>query len=104
MLTRADLHDVGMDDDELRQRVRDGGLHGMLPAVYCSRGPTTSDKCLAVSMWRPDAAISHFTALWLHGIGEEPSTIEAHIRELPNDPTPDWGGAVASCALTMSAL
>src|SRR5579875_763261 len=88
--TRADLRGAGMDDDELRRRVRDGDLHEVLPGVYCSRAPTTSDKCLAVSVWRPDAVMSHFTALWLHGIGAEPSIIDAYVRELSNGPTPDW--------------
>jgi hypothetical protein len=88
--TRSELHAQGVQSVTLAHLVREGDLTRVLPGVYCDRTPTAIDKCMAVSLWRPDAVLSHFTALWLHGIGDEPEFVEAYVRELPVEPTPKW--------------
>lgn len=88
--TRAQLAQRGIRGAVLKQRLRKGALRRVLPDIYCSRAPTTIDKCRAVALWRPDAVLSHFTALWLHGLAEEPTVIEAYVRELPTEPVPSW--------------
>jgi hypothetical protein len=88
--TRRQLYARGLSAHSFAQRLRDGDLHRVLPGVYCTRVPTTADRCMAVSMWRSDAVLSHRTALWLHGIGPEPKVIEAYVRELPAEPVPNW--------------
>ena len=88
--TRAQLAQRGIRGAAPAQRLRGGALHCLLPDIYCSREPTTIDKCRAVALWRPDAVMSHFTALWLHGLGDEPSVIEAYVRELPAESVPAW--------------
>lgn len=87
--TRAELHslDHGGTFAHLRHA---GSLHWLLPGIYCTRMPTTTDKIAAVRLWRPDAVMSHFTALWLHGLGDEPPVIEAYVRVLPTERTPAW--------------
>lgn len=81
---------MGINGQLLAERLRDGDLHRVLPGVYSTRVPTTMDKCDAVSLWRSDAVLSHRTALWLYGVGDEPSIIEAYVRALPSEPLPDW--------------
>jgi hypothetical protein len=88
--TRAQLARRGIRGAALTQRLRKRALRRVLPDIYCSREPTTIDKCRAVALWRPDAVMSHFTALWLHGLGDEPTVIEAYVRELPIEPVPAW--------------
>ncbi len=70
--------------------LRAGEIQELLPDVFCVRSPTTMDRCAAVLLWRPDAVMSHRTALWLHGIGDEPTVVEAYVRELPTEATPSW--------------
>ena len=70
--------------------LRAGELDELLPDVFCVRTPTTMDRCSAVVLWCPDAVMSHRTALWLHGIGDEPTVVEAYVRELPMKATPAW--------------
>lgn len=86
--TRSELHTCGIDARALAEMLREGELHQVLPGVYCTRVPTTIDRCHAVSLWRPDAVMSHRTAAWLHV--EVPSVIEAYVRELPPEPPPAW--------------
>lgn len=88
--TRSELHTCGIDGSALAEMCREGELHPVLPGIYCTRVPTTIDRCHAVSLWRPDAVMSHGTAAWLHGLLEEPSVIEAYVRQLPAELTPVW--------------
>jgi hypothetical protein len=87
--TRAELYELDHGGTFARLR-RQGELHWLLPGIYCTRVPTTTHKIAAVRRWRPEAVMSHFTALWLHGLGPEPSVIEAYVRELPTERMPRW--------------
>ena len=88
--TRSELPARGIGASTFAGMRLAGELHRLLPGIYCTRVPTTMDRCHAVSLWRPGAVMSHGTAGWLHGLLEEPSVIEAYVRELPAEPTPAW--------------
>ena len=88
--TVAELETAGTHITMLGELCRRGDLYRVLPGIYCTRAPTTMDKCRAVVVWRSDAVLSHGTAAWLHGMLAEPSVIEAYVRELPAEPTPPW--------------
>jgi hypothetical protein len=90
VFTQTELHACGARTRELDMRCRTGELHELLPGVYCTRVPTTIDRCRAVTLWRPDAVLSHGTAAWLHGMLDEPAVIDAYVRELPAEPVPSW--------------
>ena len=90
VFTQTELHARGARTHELDMRCRTGELHELLPGVYCTRVPTTIDRCRAVTLWRPDAVLSHGTAAWLHGMLDEPEVIDAYVRELPVAPVPSW--------------
>jgi hypothetical protein len=90
VFTQTELHARGVRTRELDPKCRTGQLHELLPGVYCTRVPTTIDRCRAVTLWRPDAVLSHGTAAWLHGMLEEPAVIDAYVRELPDEPVPWW--------------
>jgi len=74
----------------LVDQVKRRKLFHVVGDVYCDRPPTTADRCCAVALWREDAVLSHFTALWAHGLGPEPSVIEAYVSSEPDDVVPSW--------------
>ena len=88
--TAEQLRRRGIHDERLRERLRRRKLFHLVGHVYCDRPPTTVDKCRAVGLWREDAVLSHFTALWLHGLGPEPEVIEAYVSSEPPHPVPSW--------------
>jgi very-short-patch-repair endonuclease len=65
VLTRSQLVALGIPDDAIYQRVRDGRLHRVHQGVYAVGRPalTTNGRFLAaVVSCGPDAALSHFAA------------------------------------------
>lgn len=77
---RDELLRNGIGRGALAHRVRTGRLHRVLPAVYCTRPPTSEDLCRAVVVWKPTAVLSHDTAAWLWGLLDvEPQVVHATV-------------------------
>ena len=77
---RDELLRNGIGKGALEHRVRTGGLHRVLPAVYCTRLPAYEDRCRAVVAWKPKAVLSHDTAAWLWGLlVPEPEVVHATV-------------------------
>ncbi|WP_211233210.1 DUF559 domain-containing protein [Solirubrobacter soli] len=73
VLTRAELHECGLDDDAIGVRVRNGRLHRRFTGVYVVGYEVLSlDACFlaAVKACGPDAVLSHFSAAVLHRLLE----------------------------------
>jgi hypothetical protein len=89
VLTRAELHECGLDDDAILVRVRNGRLHRRYSGVYAVGYEVLSlDACFlaAVKACGPDAVLSHYSAAVLHrllewdGRAPEVTTRTVHTR------------------------
>lgn len=77
--SRAQADEVGVSDQHLSRRTKQGLLKRMGPGVYRITGshPTYETRVmLAVLIAGPEAAASHRTAAYLHGLMDRPSQIE----------------------------
>lgn len=63
--TRVHLTDTGMSASAMSRRVKSGQLVRLLPGVFSDPEPTYFDLCVAVTLWRGDAVLSHISAGWL---------------------------------------
>lgn len=78
--TRAQLEASGVSRSGLARRLRSGTLVRVLPGVYSDPDPSYFDRCAAVSLWRPDAVLSHDSAAWLWDMVEkEPTTVHVTV-------------------------
>lgn len=89
-MTAQQLRQRGIHGRRLADQVRRRKVFRLLGDLYCDRQPTTADKCSAVALWREDAVLSHYTALWLHGLGPEPDVIDAYVSSAPDHAVPGW--------------
>ena len=81
----SDLLAAGMSATTIRRR-----FHRILPGVFCQEEPTWFDRCMAVTLWRPDALLSHRTAARLYGWIDEPTTVEALVDASTRLRPPGW--------------
>ncbi|MBY6705331.1 DUF559 domain-containing protein [Rhodococcus sp. BP-241] len=83
--TLAQLTGAGMSATTIRRR-----FHRVLPGVFCQEEPAWFDRCLAVTLWRPDALLSHTSAARLYGWIGEPSGVHALVGEFARPRAPEW--------------
>lgn len=89
--TRAQLLDSGMSGSSISRRVRSGHLVRLLPGVYSEPDPSYFDVCVAVTLWRPDAVLSHISAGWLWDFVEDPpSVVHATVPTAVHAKDTDW--------------
>lgn len=62
----------------------------VLPTVHMRGEPSTMDRCRAVSLWRPDAVLSHRSAAYLRGWTTEPTTLDATVPRSARLRPPPW--------------
>lgn len=78
--TRAQLEESGISRSGIARRARAGSLIRLLPKVYSDPEPSYYDRCVAMTLWRPDAVLSHISAAWLWDMVEkEPSVVHATV-------------------------
>ena len=88
--TRASLAAAGVPESTTRDRVRRGSWQRVLPGVVAARPLDGRGRCRAVTLWRPDAVLSHRTAAWLWGLHPEPDVVEATVPRRVSLRSPDW--------------
>ncbi|MBY6412792.1 DUF559 domain-containing protein [Rhodococcus sp. BP-252] len=89
--TRTHLLESGMSRSTIDRKVRSGALIRLLPSVYSDPEPSYFDLCVAVTLWRPDAVLSHVSAAWLWGMVEcEPPTVHATLPPSVRVGSADW--------------
>nr|WP_296774411.1 DUF559 domain-containing protein [Rhodococcus sp. (in: high G+C Gram-positive bacteria)] len=78
--TRVQLEESGILRSGIARRTTTGTLIRLLPGVYSDPDPSYFDRCVAVTLWRPDAVLSHVSAAWLWDmIDKEPTTVHATV-------------------------
>ncbi|MGB6050819.1 MAG: DUF559 domain-containing protein [Rhodococcus sp. (in: high G+C Gram-positive bacteria)] len=89
--TREQLLDSGIGRSRIDRRVRSGTLVRLLPCVYADRDPSYYELCVAVTVWRGDAVLSHLSAAWLWGmLDTTPSQVHATLPRNTRVSGPDW--------------
>ncbi|WP_089243836.1 type IV toxin-antitoxin system AbiEi family antitoxin domain-containing protein [Rhodococcoides kyotonense] len=89
--TRTQLVESGISPAGIARRVRSGALVRLLPSVYSDPEPTYLDLCVAVTLWRGDAVLSHDSAAWLWNLLDgEPSTVHATVPRSVRCDSVDW--------------
>src|SRR5690349_4851165 len=73
LVTRRQMRHLGLSDDEIDDRIRDGRLHpvfrGVFAVGHASIGPRARMRAAALAC--PGAVISHRSAAALLGIGKD---------------------------------
>lgn len=91
VVTRNQLLARGLCRSAIARAAQAGELHRILPSVYSFGEPGYFERCAAVTLWKPDAVLSHSTAAWLWGlIPEEPHLVEATVIPTTRAGSPDW--------------
>jgi very-short-patch-repair endonuclease len=88
--THAELDAAGVPRSTVRDRVRRGSLVRVLPGVFSAGELDGRGMARAVTLWRPDAVLSHRTALWLWGLHPQPDGVEATVPRRTSVRTPHW--------------
>lgn len=89
--TAAQLMAAGLSRGTITYRTKKGQLHRVLPAVYSDAKPDYLAKCTAVTVWKPDAVLSHRSAAWLWGLlDREPEQVEVTVPLSAQIRGPDW--------------
>ncbi|WP_254900497.1 DUF559 domain-containing protein [Rhodococcus sp. 1168] len=83
--TRSQLLAAGIPNSTITRR-----YERVLPGIYSADQPTTFARCYAVTLWQPNALLSHRTAAWLYGWMDEHSMIEATLPAASKARTPFW--------------
>lgn len=79
VMTLRELEVAGVPRDTVFARARSGRYQRLLPGVYAVEEPTPLTWPCAVTRWKPSAVLSHRTAAWLWGLGEQPAVVEATV-------------------------
>lgn len=78
--TRAQLEESGISRSGIEHRIRSGKIVRLLPGVYSDPDPSYFDRCVAVTLWRSDAVLSHVSAAWVWGlVDKEPTTVHVTV-------------------------
>ncbi|MDV8023541.1 DUF559 domain-containing protein [Rhodococcus sp. IEGM 1330] len=89
--TAVDLMAQGMSRSTITRRTASGQLIRVLPGIYATNKPDFLDLCTAVTLWKPDAVLSHLTAAWLWGLVEdEPPQVAATVPPSARQQAPAW--------------
>lgn len=83
--TRAELVAAGIPTSTITRR-----YNRILPKIYSAEEPTRIARCYAVTLWQPDALLSHRTAAWLYGWVSESPGVEATIPPKSSAPSTSW--------------
>ncbi|WP_179279590.1 DUF559 domain-containing protein [Rhodococcus sp. 05-2256-B3] len=62
----------------------------VLPTVHMRGEPSTRDRCRAITLWRPDAVLSHRSAAYLRGWTTEPTMLDATVPRTARLRPPSW--------------
>lgn len=62
----------------------------VLPTVHMRGEPSTTDRCRAITLWRPDAVLSHRSAAYLRGWTTEPTMLDATVPRTARLRPPSW--------------
>ncbi|WP_188546826.1 DUF559 domain-containing protein [Rhodococcoides trifolii] len=82
---------LGLGRGAIAYRVKSQRLIRVLPAIYATEKPDYLDLCTAVTLWKPNAVLSHLTAAWLWDmIDSEPETISASVPPDSARRAPQW--------------
>lgn len=89
--TAVDLMARGTSRSNITRRTASGQLTRVLPGIYATGKPDYLDLCTAVTLWKPDAVLSHLTAAWVWGlVEEEPLHVTATVPPSTRHQAPDW--------------
>lgn len=91
VFTRQQLLDSGVSAGAIDYRARVGTLTRLLPGVYCTGEPSFRDRCVAATLWQPDAVLSHLTAAWWWNlIDDEPEQVHITVPRSTRARCPSW--------------
>ncbi|MCJ0902313.1 type IV toxin-antitoxin system AbiEi family antitoxin domain-containing protein [Rhodococcus sp. ARC_M6] len=91
LVTRKQLLAQGVGRSSISRALQSGKLHRILPSVYSTAKPTYLDRCAAVTLWKPDAVLSHSSAASLWGLlDEDPKLVEATVPPTSRADGSDW--------------
>ncbi|WP_176457041.1 DUF559 domain-containing protein [Rhodococcus sp. 06-1474-1B] len=83
--TWGDLVDAGIHPSTISRR-----FTRVLPTVHMRGEPSTVDRCWAITLWRPDAVLSHRSAAYLRGWTTEPTMLDATVPRTARLRPPSW--------------
>ncbi len=70
----------GLSTSSISRRSQSGQLVRLLPKVYATEKPDYFGLCTGVTLWKPDAVLSHESAAWLWGLIEyEPRLVDVTV-------------------------
>ncbi|OZD32748.1 hypothetical protein CH252_38435 [Rhodococcus sp. 06-1477-1B] len=81
----GDLVDAGIHPSTISRR-----FTRVLPTVHMRGEPSTVDRCWAITLWRPDAVLSHRSAAYLRGWTTEPTMLDATVPRTARLRPPSW--------------
>ncbi|MDN3456986.1 DUF559 domain-containing protein [Rhodococcus sp. APC 3903] len=91
VVTRNQLLEQGTSSSSISRSTRSGRLHRILPSVYSTEEPGYFERCVAVTLWKPEAVLSHTSAAWLWDLlPEEPRFVEATVAPSVRAGSPQW--------------
>ncbi|MES9518306.1 DUF559 domain-containing protein [Rhodococcus erythropolis] len=91
VVTRNQLLQQGTSSSSISRSTRSGRLHRILPSVYSTEEPGYFERCVAVTLWKPEAVLSHTSAAWLWDLlPEEPRFVEATVAPSVRAGSPQW--------------
>ncbi|MEO7079011.1 MAG: type IV toxin-antitoxin system AbiEi family antitoxin domain-containing protein, partial [Rhodococcus sp. (in: high G+C Gram-positive bacteria)] len=73
--TRMQLEESGIGRSGITRRMRSGSMIRLLPGVYSDPEPSYYELCVAVTLWREDAVLSHLSAAWLWDLLDTEPTV-----------------------------
>jgi very-short-patch-repair endonuclease len=80
-----------MSSATIARRKKSGQLVHLLPSVYATEKPDYLGLCTAVTLWKPDAVMSHLTAAWLWNlVAKEPETVSVTLPLSAQRHAPNW--------------
>ncbi|MGU3432869.1 DUF559 domain-containing protein [Actinomycetes bacterium M1A6_2h] len=67
---------LGLGRSTITRRVASGQLIRVLPTIYATEKPDYLGLCRAVTLWKPQAVLSHLSAAWVWGLlAKEPQCV-----------------------------
>lgn len=89
--TRMQLEESGIGRSGITRRMRSGSMIRLLPGIYSDPEPSYYDLCLATTLWREDAVLSHLSAAWLWDLLDtEPTVVHVTLSRDSRINGPGW--------------
>lgn len=89
--TRTQLLDSGIGRSGIERRLRNGELVRLFQGIFADADPSYQEQCVAVTVWREDAVLSHLSAAWVWGLTEKtPIGVHATVPQSARPSSPDW--------------